>query len=84
MKFRYYFFEKWKVDNEYKLEGENENYRIDRLMVDEENKIIFIVDYKTGLKKEKEQLEKYKKIINEKLNENNMENYKINTKFEKI
>ena len=80
----HYFSEKWKVYNEYKLEGKNENYRIDRLMVDEENKIIFIVDYKTGLKKEKEQLEKYKKIINEKLNENNMENYKINTKFEKI
>jgi len=37
-------------------------YRIDRLLVDKENKKIWILDYKTGGKDE-EQLENYKRIL---------------------
>ena len=78
------FSEKWEVFNEYKLSSKNKEYRIDRLLVDQNNKKILIIDYKTGVVKEEEQLEKYKKIINEKLNKNNMNNYNIKTKFAEI
>ena len=80
----YYFSKKWNVFNEYELKGKEKKYRIDRLLVDEEDKTILIIDYKTGIKKEKEQLDNYKKIIKNKLNKNNMNCYNVKTEFLEI
>ena len=64
-----YFQERWQVFNEYEpvdiSEKEEKGARIDRLMVDKENRKILILDYKTGVSKEKEQLERYKNLIAE-------------------
>ena len=79
-----YFSKKWEVFNEYELYTEHGNYRIDRLLVDRKNKIILIIDYKTGISKEENQLENYKKIITDKLEKNNMIDYTIKTKFLEI
>lgn len=80
----YYFSEKWNIFNEYELEDKENKYRIDRLLIDEKDKTILIIDYKTGNKKERKQLDNYKKIIKNKLNENNMSVYAVKTKFLEI
>ncbi|MGM0411021.1 MAG: UvrD-helicase domain-containing protein [Bacillota bacterium] len=76
-----YFRKKWEVYTEFEIkEGEN-TYRIDRLLVDQDEKIILILDYKTGLIREREQLENYKKVVNKKLKSNNYDRFEIKTEF---
>lgn len=66
------FNTKFKIFTEYEIFDENDSnrtkYIIDRLMIDEEKKIVFIYDFKTGGYKE-EQLELYKKIVQQKVDE---------------
>src|SRR5690554_1243946 len=59
------FSRKWQtVFNELTVfDFNNREYRIDRLQIDKVNKIILIIDYKTGSVKETEQLEKYRNIV---------------------
>lgn len=54
--------------------------RIDRMMIDIENKLIKIIDYKTGSIHEKEQLDRYKAII-EKLPLVEKEDYRVDTEY---
>lgn len=75
------FSEKYKIFNEYLLKektekGEN-HYRIDRMLVDSENKKIKIIDYKSGSYRDPAQLDKYKKLLQQKLTDS----WQINTKF---
>lgn len=60
------FDEKWLIKSEYEIyeeqEGQRKAYRIDRLMINTEEKRVLIVDYKTGGKDDK-QIEKYKEIM---------------------
>jgi ATP-dependent exoDNAse (exonuclease V) beta subunit len=58
-----YFNNNWKVFNEYEISEGDHSYRIDRLMIDNEKKIIMILDYKSGETKEQSQLDKYREII---------------------
>jgi ATP-dependent exoDNAse (exonuclease V) beta subunit len=61
------FSEKHQVFNEYllkeKIEAGEKHYRIDRLLVDREEKKIKIIDYKSGSYRNPEQLEKYKQLL---------------------
>ncbi len=54
--------------------------RIDRMMIDIENKLIKIIDYKTGSIHEKEQLDRYREII-EKLSMVKREKYRVDTEY---
>lgn len=71
------FAEKYEVYTEYTLFAGDEMKRIDRFMIDREEKKIKIIDYKTGTQYEEEQLENYAELIN-----NNLEEvYEIETEF---
>ena len=65
------FSKKWDIIyNEYSIYSEQEKklYRIDRLMIDNKTKEIYIVDYKTGTYEE-EQLKNYKELVEVELSE---------------
>ena len=57
--------ENWdEIYNEYPIFDDKGNeFRIDRLMINKKNKLITIIDYKTGSIRDSMQLEMYKKII---------------------
>ncbi|MCD4795764.1 MAG: UvrD-helicase domain-containing protein, partial [Candidatus Cloacimonetes bacterium] len=57
--------ENWdKIFNEYLVfDNFGKEFRIDRMMVNTQNKEILIIDYKTGTHYKEEQLDKYKEII---------------------
>jgi len=78
------FDKRWKVFTEYEINSiidEKEVLRrIDRINIDEKEKKVIIIDYKTGYTKEESQLEEYKKILSEILDED----YSIKTKFIEI
>lgn len=79
-KFSWVFSDKYHIQREFEIFEEIDNikktYRIDRLLVDKENKKIWILDYKTGGKDE-EQLENYKRILEEQFGNE----YKVETMF---
>lgn len=65
------FSKQYEVFNEYLLKektnsGEKQ-YRIDRLLVDQQNKIVKIIDYKSGSYRDPEQLKKYRQLLAQKL-----------------
>jgi ATP-dependent exoDNAse (exonuclease V) beta subunit len=74
------FDEKWLIKSEYEIyeevEGQKKIYRIDRLMINTEEKRVLIVDYKTGGKDDK-QINKYKEIMRRNL----PQDYKIEGKY---
>jgi ribosomal protein S20 len=61
------FSEKYQVFNEYllkeKVEKKEKNYRIDRLLLNLDEKKIKIIDYKSGSYRDPKQLEKYKNLL---------------------
>jgi hypothetical protein len=61
------FSENYQVFNEYLLkeniEKEEKYYRIDRLLVNRDQKKIKIIDYKSGSYRNSKQLEKYKNLL---------------------
>ena len=65
------FAEKYQVFNEYLLKektGQGEkHYRIDRLLVDHQNKEVKIVDYKSGSYRDPAQLQKYQELLESEL-----------------
>ena len=69
-----------------KIDGENRNFRIDRLMIklptEKEKGIIYIADYKTG-KYDEEQLENYKLSMIERVKRNgrDIEEFEIITEY---
>jgi len=71
------FDPKYEVFTEYTLYQEDQIKRIDRLMVDKKNKVIKIVDYKTGKYHKEEQLTEYALVLKNKLEKD----YKIKTEF---
>ena len=75
------FSEKYQVFNEYllkeKIENKEKYYRIDRLLVDRNNKTIRIIDYKSGSYRDPEQLENYKKLLEKDLTQD----WSISTEF---
>ena len=71
------FAEKYDVFTEYSLFDGSEMKRIDRLMIDQRAKKILIIDYKTGEKFKKEQLEDYADLISSKVDQA----YDIKTEF---
>jgi ATP-dependent exoDNAse (exonuclease V) beta subunit len=75
---------KWdRVFNEHTIfDANGREFRIDRMMINTENKQIKIIDYKTG-KHEEEQLQRYKRII-EQLPVVKKENYRVETEYVKI
>ncbi len=76
------FSKRWnKIFNEKTVfDKQGKEYRIDRLMIDEEMKVILIVDYKTGLVDDKGQLDKYIKIIGQ-LSFVRKNNYSVQGKY---
>jgi ATP-dependent exoDNAse (exonuclease V) beta subunit len=65
------FSEKYQVFTEYLLK-ENDSkgekyYRIDRLLVEELNKVVKIIDYKSGSYRDPKQLEKYQELLADEL-----------------
>ena len=58
-----YFSDRWAVFTERQIEGEDETYRVDRLLVDKDEQQIIIIDYKTGADREWNQLTTYKSVI---------------------
>lgn len=81
---REYFSENWEVFNEYVVEDDEDIYRIDRLLVDREKKDILIVDFKTGVTKEQEQLDNYREAIRKKLISNDMQEFDIKAEFAEV
>ena len=80
------FSKKWDIIyNEYSIYSEQEKklYRIDRLMIDNKTKEIYIVDYKTGTYEE-EQLKNYKELIEFELSRIKEKNYIVKTKYIEI
>ncbi|MGM0549297.1 MAG: UvrD-helicase domain-containing protein, partial [Bacillota bacterium] len=65
------FSKKYEVFNEYLLKAKTnlgeKQYRIDRLLVDRQNKLVKIIDYKSGSYRDPEQLKSYKEILAAKL-----------------
>lgn len=59
--------------------NEEKEYRIDRIILDKKNKTALIVDFKTGKTREQLQLNKYIKLVKEKLPD-----YIVDAKFENI
>ncbi|MCL2065515.1 MAG: UvrD-helicase domain-containing protein [Candidatus Cloacimonetes bacterium] len=76
------FSKKWdKIFNEFSIYNDEKKLsRIDRLMINSEEKKILIVDYKTGQISNEGQIEYYKKLIKQLLIVED-EKYKIETKF---
>ncbi|MFW5999557.1 MAG: UvrD-helicase domain-containing protein [Halanaerobiaceae bacterium] len=58
-----YFSRRWQIFTEYELRDGDQFQRIDRLLVDEKEKEILILDYKSGYTREDSQLEEYRKLI---------------------
>ncbi|MCF7793620.1 MAG: UvrD-helicase domain-containing protein [Candidatus Cloacimonetes bacterium] len=81
------FFDKniWdKVFNEFTIfDAEEREFRIDRMMIDTKNKLIKIIDFKTGSIYEEEQLDRYREII-EKFSMVKREKYRVETEYVKI
>ena len=80
------FSKKWDIIyNEYSIYSEQEKklYRIDRLMIDNKTKEIYIVDYKTGTYEE-EQLKNYKELVEFELSRIKEKNYIVKTKYIEI
>ena len=80
------FSKKWDIIyNEYSIYSEQEKklYRIDRLMIDNKTKEIYIVDYKTGTYEE-EQLKNYKELVEFELLRIKEKNYTVKTKYIEI
>ena len=71
-------FEKEKVDGEEM--AKKKTHIIDRLNLDEKEKEIIIYDYKSGVSMDKEQLERYERVIREKVGDG----YTIKTEFLKL
>ena len=69
-----------KVFTEFTLFSEGNQYRIDRLLIDTKQKRALILDYKTGITKEQEQLEHYKNALSN-LPAIKDGNFSIDTKF---
>ncbi len=69
-----------KVFTEFTLFSEGNQYRIDRLLIDTKQKRALILDYKTGVTKEQEQLEHYKNALSN-LPAIKDGNFSIDTKF---
>ena len=69
-----------KVFTEFTLFYEGNQYRIDRLLIDTKQKRALILDYKTGVTKEQEQLEHYKNALSN-LPAIKDDNFSIDTKF---
>ncbi|MCS5422973.1 MULTISPECIES: UvrD-helicase domain-containing protein [Psychrilyobacter] len=86
------FHRRWTIFKELELvsyekiekDGESINKRrthiIDRLNLDEKEKEIIIYDYKSGVSMDREQLERYERVVGEKVGEE----YSIKTKFLKL
>jgi len=74
------FSDKYRVFNEYIVFDGTKEYRVDRVMIDDKQKRVLIIDYKTGEEKEQKQLDTYKNILAEILNSKNDE-YQIETSF---
>lgn len=74
--FSWVFSKNYIVKREFDIFDGDKKYRIDRLIIDEKNNEIIIIDYKTGQKNE-EQLENYKKIIESQVDKK----YLVKTKF---
>ncbi|MCF7858989.1 MAG: UvrD-helicase domain-containing protein [Candidatus Cloacimonetes bacterium] len=73
-----------KVFNEFEIfDDYGKTYRIDRLMISSRNKLIKIIDYKTGAVQEAEQLSRYKNII-KKLPMVGKENYEVESEYIKV
>lgn len=71
------FSNNYRVFNEYIVFDGTKEYRMDRLMIDDINKQVVIIDYKTGEEKQQQQLDTYKRIVSDIL-ENE---YQIETRF---
>ena len=71
------FSSKYRVFTEYVVFDGTKEYRVDRLMIDDDAKKVFIVDYKTGEEKEQQQLDTYQRIVSDILGNG----YKIETRF---
>ncbi|HQH48010.1 MAG TPA: UvrD-helicase domain-containing protein [Candidatus Syntrophosphaera thermopropionivorans] len=69
-----------KVFTEFTLFSDGNQYRIDRLLIDTKQKRALILDYKTGVTKEQEQLEHYKNALSN-LPAIKNGNFSIDTKF---
>ncbi|MFC1887606.1 UvrD-helicase domain-containing protein [Candidatus Cloacimonadota bacterium] len=82
-----YLFSKecWdKVFNEFSIFNNAGNeFRIDRLLINEADKQILIIDYKTGIYHKQEQLDRYKEII-KKIPIVKHSGYKVNSEFKEI
>ncbi|RAK10522.1 ATP-dependent exoDNAse (exonuclease V) beta subunit [Halanaerobium saccharolyticum] len=65
------FAEEYQVFNEYLLKENTESgekqYRIDRLLVDQQNRKVKIIDYKSGSYRDPAQLKKYQELLEKKL-----------------
>lgn len=80
------FSKKWDIIyNEYSIYSEQEKklYRIDRLMIDNKSREIYIIDYKTGTYEE-EQLNTYKELVEFELSRIEEKNYTVKTKYIEI
>ncbi len=82
-----YLSERWEVFTEYEpVSGEDDltetenGARIDRLLLDRNEKEIIILDFKTGLERSEEQLQKYRNLIAEEAGED----YSIKAEFVQI
>lgn len=75
------FAEKYQVFNEYLLKEKTDKdekfFRVDRLLVDQKNNEIKIIDYKSGSYRDPSQLEKYQEILEDDLDES----WNISSKF---
>ena len=58
-----WFDSRWRVFTEQLVYHHDAEYRIDRLMVDDQTKEIFIIDYKTGFLRDTSQLDVYEETI---------------------
>lgn len=76
-KHQQYFNKRWQVFTEYEVQAEGEYYRIDRLLVNKDEKEILILDYKTGITREQSQLDKYRNIIADRITAG----YNVKTRF---
>ncbi|MGM0508913.1 MAG: UvrD-helicase domain-containing protein [Fusobacteriota bacterium] len=72
-----FFQKRWDVFTEYSIKEDDKEYRIDRLLIDKKLKEICILDFKTGFTKEQSQLDKYKELIQKRVEDN----YKIKVEF---
>ena len=67
-KFSWVFSDKYLIQKEFEIYDEDKTYRIDRLVIDKSKNKIWIIDYKTGGKDDK-QILNYKDILQKQLGE---------------